>query len=395
METFDFEAVENRLPYDQVKWDPASLKAQFGAEELLPAWVADMDWKTPPAVREAIAEAAENGMYGYTRVGERTVQSYLNWQKRRNGWSARAEWFCYSPGVVTAINMLLLSQTKEGDEVLIQRPVYYPFATIIQQQKRTLVNSPLIEHDGRYEIDFADFEKKAASPNCKAFILSNPHNPVGRVFTETELRRLAEICLRHHVFVIADEIHSDLLAADERHVVFASLGEDIAQNCAVCHAPSKTFNLAGLAFSCIMIPNEARRQNYQDTCSRYGRPNPTFFAPVAARAAWDHGEEWLEACKQHIWSNERYVRAFVEKTWSGRVRVFPLEGTYLLWMDFRGLEPDAKKLENIMLYRARVALDEGYIFGEEGAGFERLNLAAPRRIIEEVMRRIAFAFSEK
>ena len=393
MENFEFDEFESRIPWSQVKWDPAELEAQFGTNDVTPAWIADMDLKTPPAVRDAVIEAAKSGMYGYTRVDERTIQSYLNWQKRRNGWDASAEWFRYTPGVVSAINLLLLSQTEERDEILIQQPVYYPFSLSIEKQKRGVVNSPLLLRNGRYEIDFEDFEKKAASPKCSAFIMSNPHNPVGRVFTEEELRMLGEICYRHNVFVIADEIHSDLVFSGHRHVVFASLNEEIAGNCAVCHAPSKTFNLAGMAFSCIMIPDRVRRGRFDAAFYRYcGAPHPTFFAPVAARAAWDYGETWLTACLEYIYQNYLYVKRFAEETWHGRVHVLPLEGTYLAWLDFRRMESDPEKLQERMLREAKVALDEGYIFGSEGRGFERLNLAAPRVLIEKIMQQIAAVF---
>ena len=195
--TFDFDHFESRLPWGQVKWEPAELEKTFGTQDVLPAWIADMDLKTLPEVQEAIIEAAKNGMYGYTKVTDEVIASYLRWQQRRNGWNAAADWFRFTPGVVTAINLLLLSETEEGDEVLIQRPVYYPFADSIQQQKRVVVNSPLQLRDGRYEIDFADFERKAASPRCRAFVLSNPHNPVGRVYTEEELRRVGAVSYTH------------------------------------------------------------------------------------------------------------------------------------------------------------------------------------------------------
>ena len=391
--TFDFDHFESRLPWGQVKWEPAELEKTFGTQDVLPAWIADMDLKTLPEVQEAIIEAAKNGMYGYTKVTDEVIASYLRWQQRRNGWNAAADWFRFTPGVVTAINLLLLSETEEGDEVLIQRPVYYPFADSIQQQKRVVVNSPLQLRDGRYEIDFADFERKAASPRCRAFVLSNPHNPVGRVYTEEELRRVGEICRRHHVFVIADEIHSDLIFPGHHHTVFASLGEAYAKNCAVCHAPSKTFNLAGLSFSCIMIPDETHRQRFDAMFNRYCRANPTFFAPVAAKAAWEHGEEWLKECLAYIQGNEAFVRSFAEKTWGGKVWIAPLEGTYLLWMDLHALEPDAEKLDRRMIEEAGVALDGGTMFGQEGAGFQRINLAAPRSIIRELMERMAKAFA--
>ena len=294
--TFDFDHFESRLPWGQVKWEPAELEKTFGTQDVLPAWIADMDLKTLPEVQEAIIEAAKNGMYGYTKVTDEVIASYLRWQQRRNGWNAAADWFRFTPGVVTAINLLLLSETEEGDEVLIQRPVYYPFADSIQQQKRVVVNSPLQLRDGRYEIDFADFERKAASPRCRAFVLSNPHNPVGRVYTEEELRRVGEICRRHHVFVIADEIHSDLIFPGHQHIVFASLGQNYAENCAVCHAPSKTFNLAGLSFSCIMIPMRNAGNDLTRCSHGIVVPIRTFLPPLLQRLPGTTGKPgWIHA----------------------------------------------------------------------------------------------------
>ena len=214
-----------------------------------------------------------------------------------------------------------------------------------------------------------------------------------QVLTREELQRMGDICLKHNVFVIADEIHSDLIFPGHHHTVFASLGEAYAKNCAVCHAPSKTFNLAGLSFSCIMIPDETHRQRFDAMFNRYCRANPTFFAPVAAKAAWEHGEEWLKECLAYIQGNEAFVRSFAEKTWGGKVWIAPLEGTYLLWMDLHALEPDAEKLDRRMIEEAGVALDGGTMFGQEGAGFQRINLAAPRSIIRELMERMAKAFA--
>ena len=392
MQTFDFDSFESRIPWHQDKWDPAVLKKQFGRKDVLPASIADMDFRTAPAVQAAIKEAAKNGMYGYTRVGEDVIEAYLAWQRRRNGWEAPSEWFRYTPGVVTAINLLLQTFTEEGDGVLIQEPVYYPFGNSIRTQRRRIISNPLRLRNGHYEIDFADFEKKAANPSCRAFVLCNPHNPVGRVYTREELQRMADICLKHHVFVIADEIHSDLIAPGHRHAVFASLGEAYAENCAVCHSPSKTFNLAGMSFSCIIIPDAARRKAFDAVYDRYCRAHPTFFAPVAAKAAWEQGEEWLEACLAYIRDNEVYVRDFAAKTWGNQVWIAPLEGTYLLWMDFHKLEPDSKELDRRMIQDAGVALDGGTMFGPGGEGFQRLNLAAPRAILQEIMERIAKAF---
>lgn len=392
MQTFDFDSFESRTPWHQNKWSPTVLKEQFGREDVLPAWVADMDFKTAPAVQDAIINAAKNGMYGYTHVGADVSEAYLSWQRRRNHWNARAEWFRYTPGVVTAINLLLQAVTEEGDGVLIQEPVYYPFGNSIRTQRRRVISNLLRLRDGQYEIDFEDFEKKAALPDCRAFVLCNPHNPVGRVYTREELQRIGDICLKHHVFVIADEIHSDLIAPGHCHTVFASLGDAYAENCAVCHAPSKTFNLAGMSFSCIMIPDATRRKAFDSVYDRYCRAHPTFFAPVAAKAAWEQGEEWLEACLSYIRENEAYVRDFAAKTWGEQVWIAPLEGTYLLWMDFHKLEPDDRELDRRMIHGAGVALDGGTMFGLGGEGFQRVNLATPRSILQEIMERIAEEF---
>ena len=395
MNRYDFDTVESRIGRGQLKWEPSTLMKRFGRDDLLSFWIADMDFKTPPVVVEALVEAAQHGTIGYTDIDDDMIDAYLYWQKRRNGWDAMKEWFRFSPGVVSAINMLIKSVTNEGDEILIQRPVYYPFTVSIETQRRVVVSNSLVFKDGRIEISFDDFEKKASSPKCKVFLMSNPHNPVGRVFTEDELRKMGEICLNHGLFVIADEIHSDLIFDGYKHTVYAKLGEEFAMNCAICHAPSKTFNLAGLELSCIMIPSEKIRERYEEVFQRYCKAHPNYFAPVAAKAAWRHGEEWLKHCLNYIYKNYIFVKQFAEKEWGDAVTVYPLEGTYLLWMDFNRLESDPEQLEKLIHEKAGVALDEGYLFGAEGKGFERINLAAPRSMIHELMERIAVAFADR
>ncbi len=386
---YNFDERIDRTGRGQAKWEPRGLKEMFGDENLLSFWVADMDFRVAPPIRDALIEAAEHGCIGYTGLDPEFYEAYINWQKRRNGWEPDALWFRYTPGVVPAINLLLLAMTNEGDEILIQRPVYYPFTDSIVKQKRTVVSSSLVNKNGKYEIDFEDFEKKASSPKCTAFILCNPHNPVGRVYTEEELRKMGEICNRHGVFVIADEIHSDLIAKGHKHVVYAKLGKEFEQNCAVCHAPSKTFNLAGLQLSCILIPNEKIREKFDAIQNRYSITSPNYFAPVAAKAAWKDGEDWLAAVYEYMFGNYEFIVDFCKKTWGDKVIVSPLEGTYLAWLDFRQLESDPDKLQDLVRKEAKVALDEGYIFGPEGAGFERINLACPRELIVELMERLA------
>ncbi|NLT58212.1 MAG: pyridoxal phosphate-dependent aminotransferase [Clostridiales bacterium] len=391
---YNFDEVVSRAGRGQAKWEPFMLENLFGAPDLLSFWVADMDFQVPPPVVDALVEAAQHGRIGYTGLDPAFFAAYLGWVKRRHNWDAKQEWFRYTPGVVPAINLLLLAMTEEGDEILIQRPVYYPFTNSIEKQHRTVHNAPLIYKDGAYSIDFEELERKASSPKCTAFVMSNPHNPVGRVFTEEELRKIGDICLKHNVFMISDEIHYDLIMPGHEHFVYARLGEEYAKNCAVLHAPSKSFNLAGLQLSCIMIPDEGVRAKFDAIQLRYGITSPNYFAPVAARTAWNEGEDWLEACLAYIYENYKYIKDFCAKTWGDKAIVADLEGTYLCWIDFNKICSDKDKLEACMRKQAKVALDEGYIFGPEGVGFERINLACPKSLIVELMDRMAKAIQE-
>ena len=385
--TYDFDKVVDRRKTSCLKYDFGMERK--GRDDLLPLWVADMDFQLPEEILADFRSRIDHGIFGYTDPDQEYFDALDHWFFTRHGYHVDRETVTVGCGVVYGLATGVKAFTKEGDAILIQQPVYYPFREVIEDNGRIFINNQLHYENGRYTVDFEDFERKIEENNVKVFLLCNPHNPVGRVYTEEELRRVGEICRRHHVFVIADEIHSDLIFPGHQHIVFASLGQNYAENCAVCHAPSKTFNLAGLSFSCIMIPNEERRKRFDQMFARYCRAHPNFFAPVAAKAAWDHGEAWLDSCLAYIQKNDQFVREFAEDTWNGDVKISPLEGTYLQWIDFRRLEPDAEKLRQKMLYQAHVAMDEGSMFGPEGNGFERLNLAAPRNLIEEIMDRIA------
>ncbi len=395
MEQYDFDTVNDRSPWHQLKTDPASLRREFGRDDLIPAWVADMDFKAPPAAAEAAVRAAEHGVFGYTELDADTVEAYLNWQKRRNGWDARASWFCFAPGVIRAINYLVLTLTEPGDEVAMLTPAYGSFVTAVETWGRTAVRCPLLLEDTAYTIDWVRLEAALASPRCKLFISCNPHNPISRVYTEDELLRLGELCLKHGVFVISDEVHSDFIMPGFRHRVFASLSKAFEENCAVCSAPSKSFNVAGLQFSAIMIPCDRIREKYKETYRRYCNLRPNFFAPSVARAVWDGGEAWLEACKSYILGNYRFAKETLETRSGGRIRFFPLQGTYLAWVDMRGVEPDGEKLRRRLLDEAGVAFDDGLMFGPEGGGFLRFNLASPRSVIETITDRLLLLLQDK
>ena len=392
MTDFDFDTVIDRGPWHQLKTDPSSLRREFGTDDVIPAWVADMDFKVCPAVTEAIRKAADHGVLGYTELDAETIQAYLGWQKRRNGWAAEAAWFRFAPGVIRAINYLILALTEPGDGVAMLAPAYGSFVTAAEIHGRLAMRCPLKLAGTEYSIDWETLKDVLADPRCRIFILCNPHNPISRVYSEEELRRIGELCLAHGVFVISDEVHSDFIMPGYRHRVFASLDPCFAVNCAVCSAPSKSFNIAGLQFSAIMIPDEGIRARYDAVYKTYCNLRPNFFAPSAARAAWNEGEAWLEACKQYILGNYALVKETLESRAGGRIRVFPLQGCYIAWVDMRGIEPDGGKLRVRLLKEAKVAFDDGLMFGPEGEGFIRFNLASPRSVIEEILKRVCGLF---
>ena len=387
--TYNFDERIDRTGRGQAKWEPAGLKEMFGDENMLSYWVADMDFRVAQPIRDALIEAAEHGCIGYTGLDPAFYNAYINWQKRRNGWEPDVSWFRYTPGVVPAINLLLLAMTNEDDEILIQRPVYYPFTDSIVKQKRTVVSSSLVNKGGRYEIDFEDFEKKASSPKCTAFVLCNPHNPVGRVYTEEELRKMGEICNRHGVFVIADEIHSDLIAKGHKHVVYAKLGKEFEQNCAVCHAPSKTFNLAGLIGSYHIIYNKYLRDRVtaHGDATHYNEMNVlSMHALIGAYS--DEGREWVSELLQVLEGNCKYACDHIRQHYDG-VDVSMPQGTYMLFLDLTDYcRRTGKTLDQVIKagWDVGVAWQDGRAF--HGPCHIRMNLASPLSRIQEAFHRL-------
>jgi cysteine-S-conjugate beta-lyase len=365
--------------------------AYFGENRLLPLWVADMDFPAPQPVVDALVRRAQHGIFGYTIRTDSYNEAVVDWMKRRHGWPIKPEWIVSTPGVVPAINYMVRTFTGPGEKVLVQRPVYYPFFNAIENNGAEIVSSSLVLASGRYEIDFDDFEKKTADPSVTLFILCNPHNPVGRVWTRDELTRIERICRKHGVLVVADEIHGDLIYSGVRFTPFAVLGEEAAGSTITCTAPSKTFNLAGLHTSNIIIADPQLRQRFQQTLNSCGMgkwANP--FGVVACEAAYRHGEEWLAQAMAYIEENFNYLLAFIADKVSG-IRVIRPEGTYLVWLDCRGLGLDKWALKKLMLKKARIFADEGFIFGPEGEGFERINIACPRPILQDALARIRLA----
>jgi len=399
---YDFNREINRRGTHSIKWgfmqdeeDPLRAKATeafFGENRILPLWVADMDFASPRPVVEALIERAEHGLYGYTGKTDSYCEAVVTWMRKRHGWEIAPEWICTTPGVVPALNMLVRAFVAPGERVLIQRPVYYPFFGAIENNGAEMVVNPLVYENGRYRMDFGDLEEKARDPRVRLAILCSPHNPVGRVWTADELTRFGEICLKNDVLIVSDEIHGDLIYRGNKFVPLASLGEAFAQNAITCTAPSKTFNLAGLHTSNIIISNPELRGRFEKTLQSNGLFGINAFGVVAVEAAYNHGEEWLAQVLDYLEGNLRYLEDYV----SGRipqVTVIRPEGTYLVWMDCRRLGLDKDGLKRLMLKEARVYLDEGFLFGPEGEGFERINIACPRSILVEALERIGNAIA--
>ena len=390
---------ERNLNFDEVieRRNTNSLKYDFAKrrglpEDVLPLWVADMDFKTSSYVEDALVERTRHAIFGYSETGaDLSDDSYFNavagWMKRHHDWDVDIRWLIKTPGVVFALAMAVQAFTKEGDAVLIQQPVYYPFSEVIEDNKRIIVSNDLVlGDDNRYHIDFEDFEKKIVENNIKLFFLCNPQNPTGRVFTKEELTKLGDICLKHEVLVVSDEIHNDFALYGE-HTVFAKVKIEFEDNCIICTSASKTFNLASMLMSNIFIPNQKIRRAFKKQIDAAGISQLSILGIVATRTAYEKGEEWYENVISYIKENIAYLKKYTEENLPG-VKVIDGEGTFLPWLDFRGTGLSSEEIDKRIIYDAKLWLDSGRIFGKVGDGFQRINVATPRSILEECLRRI-------
>jgi cystathionine beta-lyase len=393
---YDFDRIIDRAGTYSVKWDKYFLKEQFKSDEVLPLWVADMDFQCPQPVIDALKRRAAQEIYGYSWHKAPTyLDAISNWMKRRHSWKIDNEWIVFSPGIVSAIKMLVQTFTKIGEKVIVQPPVYYPFFSAVENNGRVLLKNQLLYENKRYTFDFEDFEKKAKDPLTKMFILCSPHNPVGRVWTEKELRKIGEVCLENNILIISDEIHHDLILSGHKHTLFSTLSEDFERTTIMCTAPSKTFNIAGLKTSNIIIPDEKMRELFSYTISnRNSVGSPNAFGIVALIAAYNEGEEWLSQVLKYIENNFNFLKEFVNEKLPDVDYIDP-EGTYLAWLDCNRMGMDDEKLNEFMLKKAKVALDDGKIFGPGGEGFERINVGCPQSILKECMNRIVNALYDK
>ena len=384
---YNFDRMIQRADTNCVKYDLR--KAVFGNPDVLPMWVADMDFETPDFVREAVIRRAEHPVYGYHFKDKAYFDAIRGWLARRHHWEVERDWMSFVPGVVCGFTMAVMAFTQEGDEVIIQSPVYPPFHHAVTEHRRKLVYNTLKEGPQGYEMDFALLEEQAKT--AKMLILCNPHNPVGRCWTREELQRLSEICLRNGVLVLSDEIHCDLVLPGHRHTPYATLGEAAAQHCLVFHAASKTFNLAGLATSTAIVPNQDVRDRYVHFVESMEAHLGNIFGKVATQVAMEQGDAWLKQLLAYVQGNIDYVSAFLREHLP-KVRFFKPQATYMMWFDFNGYGLSEEELWQKMTQEAGLGLNRGKDFGQEGSGFFRINLACPRSTVEEAMRRLQRVF---
>ena len=385
---YDFDKIIDRHGTNCLKFDFAKERGKNGDE--LSLWVADMDFEVAKPITDALQAQVNHGIYGYTEVKSDYFEIVKNWFKDNFDWEIKKGSLVKTPGVVYAIAMAVKAFTKEGEAVIIQQPVYYPFSEMIIANNRKLVNSPLVLKDGRYEIDFEDFEKKIVENNVKLFILCSPHNPVGRVWSVEELKRIGDICIKHDVVIFSDEIHADFVYEPNKHHVFASLGESYAANSVIATAPSKSFNIAGLQVSNIFIENKKLSDAFRNEIVKSGYSQLNTMGLVAARAAYESGKEWLDEVRAYIKDNLIFFRDYLKEN-IGELSLIEPEGTYLVWVDFRKLGLSEKQREDLIVNKAKLWIDSGAMFGVDGEGFERFNIACPREYLKMALDSLAKA----
>ncbi|XXM70867.1 MalY/PatB family protein [Lysinibacillus sphaericus] len=371
-----------------------SVKWSFPEEEdVIPMCIADMDFQVAPAIAEALNQKARHGIYGYTTFSDRYFEAIISWWNKRFDMPIDKEWICFSPGIIPGINVLLSVLTEPGDGVIIQDPVYYPFYSTIENHGCNVVKNTLIYRDGMYSIDFEDLEEKASAPRTKLLILCSPHNPVGRVWTGEELNRIGDIAKRHNLWIISDEMHGDLVYRGHEHKPLLKADESLWERSILCAAPSKTFNIAGLQTSILLIPNEGLRLKYNEKLTGFGLMRPNVFGIEGTIAAYEEGEPWLNELLMVLEDNKQYVFNYLEQHLPEMKAIEP-QATHLIWIDCSGLDMEGEELCTFFLEKAKVKFDEGFKFGESGGPFVRMNIACPKERIDMALRRMNHAVLE-
>ncbi|TWP27959.1 putative C-S lyase [Apibacter muscae] len=384
MRRYNFDEVIDRKNTDCLKYD--ALKERFGSVDLIPLWVADMDFQSPPELIEALVERTQQGVFGYPYPPKEYYQSIINWQQKHHGWEVKKEEISYIPGIVKGIAFALDVFSKEGDQIIIQPPVYHPFRIISKLHNREIVTNPLVLERTQYQMDLEGLEK-LITEKSKILMLSNPHNPGGRVWTKEELTQLAEICYKHKVLVISDEIHSDLVLTGNKHIPFASVSEKAEQNSITFNAPSKTFNIAGIVTSYSIIKNEEIRKKYHHYLVSSELNEGTIYAYLALQTVYEKCEDWMIELKEYIEANIEFVDDFLKKN-IPQIKAMKPEASFLLWLDCRELNLSQKELTSLFINKSHLALNDGSMFGKEGTGFMRMNVGCPRITLEKALNQL-------
>lgn len=384
----DFDKVVDRKNTSCLKYDFAVKRGM--PADILPLWVADMDFKTSSYIQDAVAAQAEHGIYGYTESGDSYFEAVQSWFFTHYDWKVEEKWLVKTPGVVFALAMAVQAFTQENDAVMIQQPVYYPFSGVIKDNGRRIIDNTLVQDEvGNYHMDIADFEEKIVKEQVKLFFLCNPHNPVGRAWTREELEKIGDVCYKHHVLIVSDEIHADFVY-NRKHQVLANLKKEYEEITITCTAPSKTFNIAGLQVSNIFIPDNQLRHRFKRQIAASGYSQLNAAGLVACEAAYRYGEEWYNGVKAYIRENISFTKKFLEER-IPKVKMLEPEGTYLVWVDFRALGLSNRELEDLIIHKAGLWLDSGAIFGAAGEGFQRINVACPRVTLQTALEKIETA----
>ncbi|WEK55220.1 MAG: pyridoxal phosphate-dependent aminotransferase [Candidatus Cohnella colombiensis] len=388
---YDFDKRVDRTGKASYKWDQT--EKLFGKADILPLWVADMDFEPPKEVAEAIIARAEQRVYGYTFRTQGYYDAIMGWLSRRHGWTIEQEWLSSSPGVVPALSIMVQALTEPGDSIILQSPVYYPFYDVIKMNDRTIVENPLILQDGHYTMDFELLEQQAHA-GARMMLLCSPHNPGGRVWKREELERVGEISLKYNMLVVVDEIHHDLVFKEHKHIPYASLSDELAKLSITCIAPSKTFNLAGLQAAAVIIPDEQLRRKYNTLLKTLSIHMESFFGLTAMESSYTHGDEWLEQLLEYLEGNRDALIAFINEHLP-QIKVIKPEGSYLAWLDCTQISTNPQELKRIMFEQAGVAFSEGSVFGKQGAGYLRVNFACPRSLMLQALKQFADAVNAK
>lgn len=382
---YNFDNVINRWNTSCEKYDMISQKDY--PQDMIPLWVADMDFAAPDCVKNAMRDVVERGIFGYSHCSDRYFEAVSNWFSRRYGWKIDGSWVIHTPGVVTALSAAVRIATEPGEAVMIQPPVYHQFFNVINRNGRQVIENPLKYENGGYTMDFEDMERKMQQHQVKLLLLCSPHNPTCRVWTPEELQKVGALCRKYDVTIMADEIYCDFFSPGYTHTPFAIACPDLVDKMIVSTSPSKSFNTAGLQISNIIVPGEALRERFRTEIGKVGYNNCNYMGLVACQAAYEEGEEWLTACKAYIWENAQFIQQFIQQRLP-QIHVIEPQGTYLLWLDCSGLGLSAQELEELMLQKANIWPDIGTKFGEKTGQFIRLALACPRSVLQEAMERL-------